>query len=161
MRSNFFCKKRMSCLEIYLVYSDVYPHQPIYRFTCTYLEKKIDSWKKSNFANNSFRRNSVTYRTPCHAIGYFVFWYHHVTNGTPCHPSGYLVICRECYRVERMFFTLRRFLPYTNSLPAGVKASLGAGSWTSKLAGLHADLENIAPAQLFIWITTTHKEVEW
>ena len=31
-------------------------------------------------------------------------------------------------------------------LPAGFKASLEAGSLTSKLAGIHADLQNIAPA---------------
>ena len=33
------------------------------------------------FANlkNSFRRNSVTYGTPCHAIGDFVLYYYHVT----------------------------------------------------------------------------------
>ena len=33
----------------------------------------------------------------------------------------------------------------------------GAGSSSSKLAGLYADLQNIAPAQLFCWITTIHK----
>ena len=27
-----------------------------------------------------------------------------------------------------------------------------------KLAGLHIDLQNIAPAQLFVWITTIHKK---
>ena len=27
-----------------------------------------------------------------------------------------------------------------------------------KLAGLHIDLRNIAPAQLFVWITTIHKK---
>ena len=64
---------------------------------------------------------------------------------------------RECYGFERAFFTLKRFLPYTPScwfpdLPR-------AGCSTSKLAGLHADLRNIAPAQLFVWITTIHKTV--
>ena len=41
---------------------------------------------------NSFWRNSVTYRTPCHAVGHFVFWCHHVTYRTPCHTSDHLVI---------------------------------------------------------------------
>ena len=35
-------------------------------------------------------------------------------------------------------------------LPASIKASLGAGSSTLMLAGLHADLRNIAPARLFV-----------
>ena len=34
--------------------------------------------------------------------------------------------------------------------PASIKASLGAGSSTLMLAGLHADLRNIAPARLFV-----------
>ena len=34
--------------------------------------------------------------------------------------------------------------------PASIKASLGAGSSTLMLAGLHADLQTIAPAQLFV-----------
>ena len=37
-------------------------------------------------------------------------------------------------------------------LPAGFKAFLGASSSTSKLAGLHTDLRNIALARLFVWI---------
>ena len=36
------------------------------------------------------------------------------------------------------------------SQPASIKASLGAGSSTLMLAGLHADLQIIAPARLFI-----------
>ena len=35
----------------------------------------------------------------------------------------------------------------------------GAGSSTSKSAGLHADLWIIAPVRLFIWITAIHKRV--
>ena len=31
------------------------------------------------------------------------------------------------------------------------------GSSTSKSGGLHADLRNIVPAQLFVWITTIHR----
>ena len=34
--------------------------------------------------------------------------------------------------------------------PAGIKASLGAGSSTLMLAGLHADLQNIALARLSV-----------
>ena len=64
---------------------------------------------------SSFRRNSVTYGTPCHAIDHFIFWCHHVTYRAPCHASGHLVIYRQCYGSERAFFTLRRFLPYTPS----------------------------------------------
>ena len=39
---------------------------------------------------------------------------------------------------------------YLALLPAAFKAFLGAGSSTSKLAGLHADLQNIGPARLFV-----------
>ena len=34
--------------------------------------------------------------------------------------------------------------------PASIKACLGAGSSTLILAGLHADLRNMAPARLFV-----------
>ena len=34
--------------------------------------------------------------------------------------------------------------------PASIKDSLGSGSSTLMLAGLHADLQNIAPARLFV-----------
>ena len=62
---------------------------------------------------------------------------------------------RECYGCERAFFTFRRFLPYTPS--CWFQALPRIGCSTSKLAGLHADLRNIAPVQLFVWITTIHK----
>ena len=52
-------------------------------------------------SKNSFRRNSVTNGTLCHAIGLFVFYYHHVTYRTPCYASGHLVIYHECYGSER------------------------------------------------------------
>ena len=39
---------------------------------------------------------------------------------------------------------------YLTLLPDGFKASLGANSSTSKSAGLHADLQNIAPTLLFV-----------
>ena len=77
---------------------------------------------------------------PCHSIGHFVFWYHHVTHRTPCHASGHLVIYRECYIFERVFFTLRHFLPNTPS--CWFQGLPSAASSFSKLAGLHADLRN-------------------
>ena len=46
---------------------------------------------------------------------------------------------------------------YLVLLPAAFKTSLVAGSSTSRLAGLHAVLQNIAPARLFVWITAIHK----
>ena len=89
----------------------------------------------------------MTYGKPCHAIAHFVFYYHHVTYRTPCHASGHLVIYRECYGGV-FCLTL---------LPASFKAYLGAGNSTSRLAGLHNDLRNIAPDRLFVWITRIHK----
>ena len=76
------------------------------------------------------------------------FYYHHVTYRRPCHASGHLVIYCECYGFERAFFTLKRFLLYTPS--CWFQGLPGAGSLTLKLAGLHADLQNIAqPNYLF------------
>ena len=63
---------------------------------------------------NSFKRNSVTYWTSCHAIHHFGFYYDHVIYRTPCYACGHLVNC-ECYGFERAFFTLRCFLLYTPS----------------------------------------------
>ena len=80
----------------------------------------------------------MTYGTPCHAIGHFDCYYHHVTHWTPCHASGHLVIYRVCYGFERAFFTLRHFLPYT--LSCLFQGLPGAGSLSLRLAGLHADL---------------------
>ena len=59
---------------------------------------------------------------------------------------------RERFLLSGVFF-------YLTLLPASFKASLGAGSSTSRLAGLHIDLRNIAPARVFVWITTIHKRV--
>ena len=70
----------------------------------------------ANFEQSKSRSNSVTYGTPCHAIGHFVLYYHYVTYRTPCHASGYLVIYCKCFGFERAFFTLRCFLVYI--LPA-------------------------------------------
>ena len=83
----------------------------------------------------------VTYGTLCHAIG------HQLPPTQPCY--------RECYRFERAFFTLRRFLPYTPS--CFFLGFPGSRQFISRLAGLHADLRNIAPAQLFVRITAIHK----
>ena len=82
----------------------------------------------------------MTYGTPCHAISHFVFYYNHVTYRTSCHAIGHLVIYREFYRFERVFFTLRRFLPNTPS--SWFQGLPGVGSLTLKLAGLYADLRN-------------------
>ena len=72
---------------------------------------------------NTFRRNSATYGTPCHAIAYFPFWYHHVTKKTPWHASGHLVIYHECYGLRKRF--LLSGVLYLTLLPAVFKASPG------------------------------------
>ena len=79
-----------------------------------------------------------------------------VAYGTLCHASGHLVIYRQCYRFERAFFTLRPFLPCTPS--SFFKAYLGYRS-TSKLAGIHADLQNIAPVALFVCTASIYKRL--
>ena len=62
-------------------------------------------------------------------------------------------------RVLRIWESVFYTQAYLTLFPASFKASLGAGSSTSRLVGLHADLRNIAPARRFVWITTIHKRV--
>ena len=53
------------------------------------------------------------------------------------------------------FFTLHSF-PTFLAQPAFIKASLGAGSYSLKNAGLHNDPRNTDPAHLFVWFTVIH-----
>ena len=53
------------------------------------------------------------------------------------------------------FFTLRSF-PTFLAQPAFIKASLGAGSYSLKFAGLHTDPRNTDPVHLFVWFTVIH-----
>ena len=98
-----------------------------------------------NSQKKPFGRNSVTYRTPCHARGHFVFLLSpcYLQDTTPCHACGHLVIYRECQGFERVFFTLRRFLPYTPSCQ--FQGLPGAGSLTLKLAGFQLDIFETQP----------------
>ena len=83
----------------------------------------------------------VTYGTLCHAIGHQLL---------PTHPfTASATDLRERFLLSGVF--------YLALLPAVFKASLGAGSSTSRLAGLHGDLRTITPARLFVWITAIHK----
>ena len=55
---------------------------------------------------------------------------------------------REHFLLSSVFYLT--LLPFFQGFP-------GAVSSTSKLAVLHADLRNIVPARLFVWITTINK----
>ena len=72
-----------------------------------------------------------------------------------CYDSCHLVIYCECCGFERAVFTLRHFFFCTTS--CFFQGFPGASSSTSELAGLHSDPWNIAPAELFVWITAIHK----
>ena len=100
-----------------------------------------------------FSLTHVTCMTLHHTV--VIMYSTSVTYGTLYHSRGHLVIYRECYGFEIAFLTLKRFLPCTHS--CFFQRFLCAGSSTSKLAGLHADLRNIVLAWLFVWITTIHK----
>ena len=91
----------------------------------------------NNF-NNTVRAPLITYPLLCSTC---------VTYGTSCHA-----------RSQRDFppFSLSGVF-YLALLSAVFKASLGADSSISKLAGLYADLQNITLARLFAWITAIHK----
>ena len=58
----------------------------------------------------------------------------------------------------QVYFTLHSF-PTFLSQPAFRKASLGAGSYSLKNAGLHTDPRNTDPAHLFIWFTVIHNHL--
>ena len=80
----------------------------------------------------------MTYETPHHTRGHFVFYYHHVTYRTQCHVSGQQVIftvsgmdLRERF-YSQAIFTLHSFLL--------VLRLAGAVSLTLTLAGLHVDI---------------------
>ena len=71
-----------------------------------FIRSKLFGKKTKNlFVMNFFRRNSVTYATPCHAIGHFVFWY------------------RECYGFQKFLLS---GVFYPTLLPVGFKASPGS-----------------------------------
>ena len=145
---KIFSLKKINWLEIALITSFTILLKCIYStllIQAFFLLDKINFW-----------RNYVTYRMPCHTIGHFVFWYHHVTyNLQEAMPvviewsTTSAMDLRGCFLLSGIF--------YLTILLAVFRASLGAGSSTSKLAGPHADLQNIALARLFVWITTIHK----
>ena len=146
-----------NCLSFHLWWMEnLLKHQKVSKYYETDCGPLLDIFADFKRAENSFWRNSANYGTPCHAIGYFVFYYHHFTYRTPCHAIGHLMIYRECYEFERALLLSDVF--YLTLLRAGFKAPQGAGSSPFRLAWLHADLRNIAPVQLFVWITTIHKK---
>ena len=74
-------------------------------------------------------------------------------------PSRYLLTASATV-FEWAFFTHKHFLPYAPSQHLGttcfIKASLGAGSYSLKFAGLHTDPRNTDPAHLIVWFTVIH-----
>ena len=109
----------------------------------------------SEQSKTPFGRNSLTYGTPCHARGCFAFLLSqcYLQDSMPCQWSS-----SDLPRALRIwdsvfhslaFFTLHSFLK--------VLRFPGAGISTLMLAGLHADLQNIVPAQLVVWIIAIHK----
>ena len=92
------------------------------------------SEKVGYFVNNTVRPPLVTYP---------LLWSTCVTFRTPCHAIGHQLLPNHPFTVSatdlREHFLLSGVF-YLTLLPAGFKASLGAGSSTSMLAGLHADL---------------------
>ena len=80
--------------------------------------------------------------------------------------SFVLLLHCKCYGFERAFFTVRRFLPYTPSQhlaqPAFIKASLGVGSSSLKVARPPTEVWNTDLANLYVWITQcSAKGINW
>ena len=109
---------------------------------------------KKNFERNCyFEQLKLLSEKHCHlrdAIPYhWSLWFMvspcYLQNAMPCQWSSSHL---ECYGFERAFFYSQVF--FTLHSPAGFKDSLGAGNSTSRSAGFHAHLRNIAPAWLFV-----------
>ena len=94
--------------------------------------------------SQKLRRNSVTYGTSCRVRGYFVsFIITNFTYRTPTMPVVIWWFTVSATDLRERFLLSRDF--YLTFLPASLKTSLGAGSFSLKFAGLHADLQKIAP----------------
>ena len=112
----------------------------------------------SKQSKTPFGRNSVTYGTPCHARGHFVFLL------SPCYVEDtmphqwsfsdlpWVLRIWESVFYSPAFFTLHSLL--LASRPSwGRQFNLNI----SRVSCWY--LRNIAPAWLFVWITTIHKKV--
>ena len=97
-------------------------------FTLLLIKKLFLPIKTAIFTNSEqsktpFGRNSVNYRTPCHARGHFVFYCYHVTYRTPCRAIGLLVIFTVSAADLRERFLLSGVF-YLTLLPASFKSYL-------------------------------------
>ena len=125
-------------------------------FACEcFCAREIFSWKKNEQAWNCLDNLILLY-----------YWVKNLLE-TPFGETPWLTGRHATPLVTLLFGTAsatdlrERFLLsgifYLTFHPAGFRCLPGAGGSTSKLAGFHADLRNIAPAQLFVWITTIQK----
>ena len=77
-------------------------------------------------------------------LGFFIVYLSHFLPFS----DVFVLLYRECYGFQRVFFSLRRFIPYTLSRllsqPAFIMASLGAGSYSLKVAGPPSEVQDIA-----------------
>ena len=107
---------------------------------------------------NSFWRNSMTYGTPCQAIGHFVFLLSpcYLQDTMPCQwtSSDFLLWVLRIWESDfntQAFFTLHSFLLVSRP-PWGRQFNLNISSVSCWY------FQNIAPAQLFVWIKTIHNK---
>ena len=72
-------------------------------------------------------------------------------------PSPHFPWCCRCYWFKRAFFYSQGFFPYTPSRHlaqhAFIKASMGACSFSLKVAWPPIEVQKTDPAHLFVWIT--------
>ena len=97
--------------------------------------------------------------TKCHVTPvvtrYFLFT--SVTFRAPCHVIGHQMICCKCYG-ERFLHSDDFYL----TLLPDFRGFRGSGSSTSKLAGVHAAVEDIVTDRLFVRITQySAKSITW
>ena len=119
-----------------LLFGYCLPKHPIFWLTSLFPTQSV----RPPLATYSSLCSNGTYRTPCHARGHWHF-----------QPTLYA----SATDLRERFFTLRHFLPctpfcYFQGLP-------GPRSSPLKVAWLHADLQNIAPAWPLFWIIAINK----
>ena len=131
-------------------------------FCCCCYSSFVDVFH-SHFLFDIIPHPSVDYRQVFRPILYFQPSPSH-SDSRHFHFSTILLSSyHERYGFEWAFVTHRHFLPYapsqhfgTTCFYQGFPGSLGAGSYSSKFAGLHTDPRNTDPAHLFVWFTVIH-----
>ena len=148
VRSDFFVKKKKKYrLEIFLIASINYATET------SQLENLPALFVILGQSKTPFKESSwLTGRHTQH------WWFRFLVSPryrTPCHSSGHLAIYASDKDLRERFLLSGVF--YLTLLPSGFKANLGSRQFILRCSCWSS---NIAPARLFVLITTIHKIVK-